>query len=146
MKKALSPFLRCHGDDRHRPGTGGRLFTMKDFRQRAAHKLRSNAGETIGETLIALLISALALVMLAGAISSTANMITASDRQMGKYYDGDDNLVKQTTPGGDPLTVTLTGKIGTIKTIEIHTSKIRWYKNDAFANKPVVAYKLPPIS
>lgn len=119
---------------------------MKDFKQRAVRMLTSNAGESIGETLIALLISALALVMLAGAISSTARMITASDKQMGKYYNGDDNLVKQTTQGGNPLTVTITGENGTVKTIESHTSKIRWYKNDAFANKPVVAYKLPPIS
>ena len=116
---------------------------MKDFKKRVARKLKGNAGESIGETLVALLISALALVMLAGAISATARMITNSDKQIGKYYSGDDNLVKQTTPGGDPLTVTITGKNGTIKTKEEHTSNIRWYKNDAFANKPVVAYKLP---
>lgn len=122
------------------------MYAMKEAKISACRKLRSNAGESIAETLIALLISALALVMLAGAISATANMITKSDKQMGKYYTGDDNLVQQTTPGGEALTVTITGDKGTIKTKEEHTNKVRWYKNDAFANKPVVAYKLPQIS
>lgn len=48
------------------------------MKKRIAAKLRGRAGESIAETLIALLISALALVMLAGAISSAANMITKS--------------------------------------------------------------------
>ena len=49
-------------------------------------KLRSTAGESIGETLIALLISALALVMLAGAVSSASNIITRSNDAMNDYY------------------------------------------------------------
>ena len=48
------------------------------------HKLLNNTGETIAETLVALLISALALVMLAGAISSTAKMITTREKKMGE--------------------------------------------------------------
>ena len=49
-------------------------------------KLRSTAGESIGETLVALLISALALVMLAGAVSSASNIITRSNDAMNDYY------------------------------------------------------------
>ena len=49
-------------------------------------KLRSTAGESIGETLIALLISALALGMLAGAVSSASNIITRSNDAMNDYY------------------------------------------------------------
>ena len=41
-------------------------------------KLKSAAGETIGETLVALLISSLALMMLAGAVSAATRMITRS--------------------------------------------------------------------
>ena len=44
----------------------------------ALRKLHSKAGETIAETLVALLISALALVMLAGALSAAAKVITTS--------------------------------------------------------------------
>ena len=49
-------------------------------------KLRSRAGESIGETLVALLISALALVMLAGAVSSAAGIVKQSNEAMGRYY------------------------------------------------------------
>lgn len=99
-------------------------------------KLRSNAGESIGETLVALLISALALVMLAGAISSTANMITTSAAKMGEYYDGDDVLVQQADSSGTASTITITGSDGTAQ-----TRNVSCYTNSAFANKPVVAYQ-----
>ena len=49
-------------------------------------KLASRRGETIGETLIALLISALAMLMLAGAISSASNMLTRNRSSMDTYY------------------------------------------------------------
>ena len=99
------------------------------------HKLRSNAGESIGETLVALLISALALVMLAGAISSTANMITTSDTKMGEYYDGDDVLVQQASDA-----VASSVKIQGTKTAA-QTRNVSCYTNSAFASKPVVAYQ-----
>jgi len=109
---------------------------MIDLKKRMGRKLRSNAGESIGETLVALLISALALVMLAGAISSTANMITTSDAKMGEYYDGDDILVQQAASGGTASTITITGSDGTAE-----TRNVSCYTNAAFASKPVVAYQ-----
>ena len=100
-------------------------------------KLRSNRGETIGETLVALLISALALVMLAGAISSTANMINTSDKKMGLYYSKDAALVEHS--GGDPsgnMVVTIqSDSDANIKNDYFDTNK-------AFETKPVVAYKV----
>ena len=115
---------------------------MIEIWKSAYGKLKSNAGESIGETLVALLISALALVMLAGAISATARMITVSDRQIGRYYEGDAKLVNQTEKDRENslLTVTITGSAS--KTPEIHND-VKWYLNDAFSSKPVVAYKLP---
>lgn len=50
-------------------------------------KLRSSAGESIAETLIALLISALAMMLLAGMISSTNNLVRTSETKMNNYYD-----------------------------------------------------------
>ena len=58
------------------------------MRKRIQSKLRSRVGESIGETLIALLISALALMMLAGAISSAARIVTRSKTAMDEYYIG----------------------------------------------------------
>lgn len=59
---------------------------MKQWMKR---KIHSKAGESIGETLIALLISALALVMLAGAIGSAARIITRSNAAVKSHYDAD---------------------------------------------------------
>jgi hypothetical protein len=97
------------------------------------HKLLNNTGETIAETLVALLISALALVMLAGAISSTAKMITTSDKKMGEYYSKDATLVSQS--GTDNLTVSIAGTGFT------ESRTVKYALNDAFASKVVVAYK-----
>ena len=41
-------------------------------------KIKSTSGESIGESLVALLISALAIVMLAGALTSAASIIRKS--------------------------------------------------------------------
>lgn len=58
-------------------------------------KIRSNAGESIGETLVALLISALALLMLAGAISSAAGIVTRNKASIEAYYVGESGASQQ---------------------------------------------------
>lgn len=105
---------------------------------RAMRKLRNNAGETIAETLVALLISALALVMLAGAISSTANMIKTSDSKMAKYYTNDRKLAEQLSGDAEEGKVTFS-IVDTSANTETRTANC--YLNDAFTNKPVVAYR-----
>ncbi len=55
---------------------------MRDIK----NKLRSRAGESIGETLVALLIAALALLMLAGAVSSASKIVTRNKAAMEEYY------------------------------------------------------------
>jgi len=49
--------------------------------------LHDQLGESIGETLIALLISSLALLMLAGAISTAGRIITRNKNSMNSYYE-----------------------------------------------------------
>ena len=60
-----------------------------DMRGRIARKIKSRAGESIAETLIGLLVASLALVMLAGAISTASRLIAESKRKMGEYYIAD---------------------------------------------------------
>lgn len=72
------------------------------MRDRMRAKLRGNAGETIGETLVALLISALALVMLAGAISSASKIVLDSKAAMAEYYAGDSAMESS---GTDTITI-----------------------------------------
>lgn len=74
--------------------TGGE----KMFR-RFVKKLHSRAGESIGETLVAVLISALALLILAGAVSAAARILTRSDTTVkGIYETGSERAIIQNKP------------------------------------------------
>lgn len=70
---------------------------MKRLRANLSKKLKGNAGESLAEVLIALLIAALALTMLASVISSAARMITQSKDTMAKYYMANDALTTHKT-------------------------------------------------
>lgn len=106
----------------------------------AKKKLHSQAGETIAETLISTLIAALALVMLAGAISSAANMINTSKTVMEKYYS---ETAKMGNPNEGTLTVTLDG-------VELFDNfnkpMIRYAINGEIGNRPVVTYSVSPVT
>lgn len=82
--------------------------------KRMMKKLRSRAGESIGETLVALLISSLALVMLAGAIGAAARMVTRSKTAMEAYYATDKGMVERAASAGAGTgSVALSGTDGT---------------------------------
>lgn len=49
-------------------------------------KLKSTSGESIAETLVAVLISAFALLMLAGTVNTASNLITQSQAALKEYY------------------------------------------------------------
>ena len=70
-------------------------------------RLRSQAGETLAETLLALLVASLALVMLAGALSAAGSMIATSKRGMENYLAADAALAAHTN--GTASTVTVGG-------------------------------------
>ena len=57
-------------------------------------KIRNNNGESIAETLIALLVAALGLIILASAINSTSRIITSSNNKI-KEYNAKDLIVVQ---------------------------------------------------
>lgn len=105
---------------------------------RCRAKLRSQSGETIAETLIALLISAFALVMLAGSIGTAARIITQSEDKMQEYYQEYNKLASPTSAGAfisfkiDEKTVRLAD--------ETESIGVQYYITPAFASTPVVAY------
>jgi len=107
------------------------------MKKKALNKLRSRAGETIAETLISVLIGALALTMLAGAISAASNMITKSETVMKTYYESNEALGN---PAKGGMTVALDS--GSVKLFPDTTNiVVDWDYNGTFANTPVVAYK-----
>ena len=116
------------------------------IREKLKKKIGSRAGESIAETLVALLIAALALVMLAGAITAASNMITVSKAKMDDYYKnnkGDDGIVKMITDPASSTnvtsgTITMTDTGGPLT----DTYNVNFYTNSEFEHTPVVAYKL----
>ena len=99
-------------------------------------KLRSRAGETLTETLVALLISALALLMLAGAVTSATRVITRSKDKMTQYYAADADLANRTAAGSS-LNVELEDTADSSFSLLI---PVQTYENNAFASRPVIAY------
>ena len=101
-------------------------------------KLNSRAGESIGETLVALLIAAVALVMLAGAISASSDVVISSRKKLEKYYEGEEKLadLSGTASSG---TITITDATGAISFTPYN---VVFYQNKEFQRTPVVEYKI----
>lgn len=102
-------------------------------------KLRTQAGETISETLVALLVAALALTMLAGAITASAHIITMSRNTLSGYYSANEEangVVKLSGSGTSGKTVKLDSDDLTTQSISIE-----YYQNTVFEKTPVIAYK-----
>ena len=110
-------------------------------------RLRSQAGETIAEVLVAMLISVLALTMLAVMISSTLSMVNKSKLKMNDYYDANRILEMQPdSSDNENVTVSTDKKISIQSAEDMVANKlnvtgidIKLYRNDTFS-KPVFAY------
>lgn len=100
---------------------------MKQIRK----KLQSRIGESLAETLVAVLVIALALTMLAGMITATANMVTRSKETMNTYYEANTKL--ETLEDSEPMTIEITGSL----TIEV---PVKATTNSTFSRTPVIAY------
>ena len=77
------------------------------MRTQRLQKLKSQKGETIAEVLIALLISSLALVMLASMISSTERIVTSSTKKMAEYYEVSNKLASLDPEGAEEEGITV---------------------------------------
>ena len=105
-------------------------------------KLKSQAGESISEVLIALLISSLALVMLASMISATNNIVSKSKSTMEDYYACNEDLerlkkTEEKTTETESVAITIK-PTGTDTSIEIEKT-VTVYGNESLG-KTVYAY------
>ena len=103
-------------------------------------KLKSQTGETISETLVGVLISSMALVMLAAAITSSLSAITRSKNKLDDYYkanEAPDGVVRMSGSPSGTGTITITDESGT----KIDDYTVDYFMNDEFSTTPVVAYK-----
>ena len=62
-------------------------------------KLKSNTGESIAETLVAVLIAAFALLMLAGTINTASSLITKSQDTLDEYYRANNAMTTRNSTG-----------------------------------------------
>ena len=123
------------------------------MKQRVFNKLSKQSGETIAETLVALLIASLALVMLAGAVSSAMNTVTRSKNTMDDYYTVNNALVVRSTAaptkGGMTVNTTngpYTGELTVSVTDLKHENtgiKVTYWKNEQISGTQVITYTKP---
>ena len=114
-------------------------------------KIKSNSGESIAETLVAVLIAAVGLLMLAGTINTASNLITKSQNTLNTYYKANNRIEKRTT--GDKVTkadetdgsLLYEPSVETLssETLSSETIKVTLYDNAALS-KHVLAYDLEP--
>lgn len=62
--------------------------------KRIVKKIKNNKGESIAETLIALLVSALGIMLLAGMIQTSSKLITNSNDRISKYVEQENAIVE----------------------------------------------------
>lgn len=97
-------------------------------------KLMDKSGESIAETLVAVLIAAFALLMLAGTVNTSTNLVTKSIQIESEYYNKNNAIEKRKAESeGGYL------KVSIDDTIE-YELPIIIYKNNSFDSKKVYVY------
>lgn len=146
----------CHKKNDH-------IIDHKNNNSDALYKLPSQNGETIAETLAALLIAALALVMLAGAITTSSSLVSRSREKIGDYYSANEIMVEMpASVSGSDVNVTgprngelkfsttdtiINGSRTNPPTLNIAEEDVFYYQNRVFSNSdPITTYKLGSIS
>lgn len=113
--------------------------SWKHAMQAIRARLRGDRGETITEVLVAIVISGLAILMLATAIASAVNVNNASRDAMNRYYAANNNAVLgDTATASGTVSVTMNGgsiSLGNKASIPV-TFRIGQQVNDTL----VVAY------
>lgn len=108
-------------------------------------KLRSRSGESIGETLVALVISTLGIMMLAVMIVTSTRLTSDSQKTLNEYYLNNNTVSEQVVASSKGnLTITLTDNSVstplTTKTLGGADGNVYCFVNDKLANKEVVSY------
>ncbi len=106
------------------------------------NRLKSSAGETIGEVLISTLVAALSLMILAMMIASAGKLVIKSKNFMDDYVKEENGIVTGT---GSAVTGTLKfSDGGTEVPLTNHSPDggytVNIYVNDQISGKPVAAY------
>lgn len=116
----------------------GRSSVKIGLIQKVKKKFSSCSGETIAETLVSLLIAALALTMLAGAMSSSLKMVTKSRNKLRDYNEKNEAMAK--IAGGRTGTITIESDPSETG-LSSSEYQVQYDFNNEFSNTPVAVYK-----
>ncbi len=109
------------------------------------NKLKSTSGESIAETLVAVLIAAFALLMLAGSVNTSSNLITQSQSKLEEYYSENNDLVmKKIDSGGKvktgPAVITVNSKNDPKYVSEIFDKETYYELDSNIGNQALITY------
>ncbi len=110
----------------------------------AMKKLKNRKGESLAETLIALLIAALGIVLLAGMIAGAFRIITRS-KAAAEEYTAAENLIIAQGDGGVSGTVTINSAGSAVKLSDESTSAnigVVYYISSETSGNPAISYKV----
>lgn len=113
-----------------------------DWMNKLKNKLNSQTGESIAETLVSLLIAALAILMLGGAMNAASGVVTRSRDKLDVYYSANEEsngVVKIAGGTGVEKGITITDSSGAISQ---QSFDVIYDCNEEFSNALVVSYKL----
>lgn len=112
---------------------------------RILKRICSQRGESLTEVLVAIVVGALAILLLAGAVNVAANINRESRDAMNAYYQANNALVAE---GGDGV---VTGKGNVIKIVDTSDSHMTWTSggdlnvkyaiDDKTSDSPIVSYE-----
>lgn len=86
-------------------------------------KLKSNSGESLAETLVAVLVIALASVMLASMIGAATKIAKRSEDTASRFYDAA-NRLEQYVPGSDTIPGSALGDNSGIQPINVESGSV----------------------
>ena len=99
------------------------------------------------ETLVALLISSFALLMLAGSITTASSIVERSRKKMDDYYTANEEMVIMPATVGSSNITKSTGSLtvstlSSDSTLSIPPQEIVYYQNNAFSGSdPIITYR-----
>ena len=103
-------------------------------------KLGNQVGESLAETLIAVLVIAFATMLLAGMISATSSIVLQSESTMEAFYAASESLEKLEDADGVRTNMTIKAPDGL--DISDITISVVYAENTTFESHPVIAYRM----
>ena len=118
---------------------GNRMKRLKTLLSSIGKKLKSRGGESLTEVLVSVLISAVALTMLASMISASTGMVKQSREKLDDYYTNNNGLVNGlVTRTGTSVSgfAEFSNESGTVLVYD----QVSYLENDESIGHAVIAY------